>query len=196
MKYRIIENELIYKGFSEFRKIKIQYETYESGIGEKTVEMVERGDSASIVLFEKDTSTLILAEQFRYPTAKNSGGWIQELVAGRIDDDESVETTIKRELMEEAGYRVKKIERIGHYYVSPGYTTERIFIFYSEVMSNDKVLAGGGKFEESENIKLIKIPVEELEQKIKSNSIIDAKTMIGVQWFLLNKWNLIKTPDP
>jgi len=187
MKYKVKEEEVIYDGFFKFSKLKVEFEKYNGDKGIKNVEMFERGDSASVVLYETDTNSLLFTEQFRYPTTINSNGWLIELVAGKIDENEEPELTTKREIEEEIGYRVSKFENIGIYYLSPGGTSERIHIFYAEVKSTDKTLEGGGKYDESEDIKLIKIQIEDLSSAMKSGQINDAKTAIGLSWYLANK---------
>ncbi|MFT7614873.1 MAG: nudix-type nucleoside diphosphatase (YffH/AdpP family) [Parvicellaceae bacterium] len=189
MKFKEISEELIYNGFFKFTKLKVEFDKYSGEKGIKNVEMFERGDSASIVLYETDTKSLLFTEQFRYPTTKNDSGWLMELVAGKIEEGESPESSTRREIEEEIGYTVSSIENIGIYYLSPGGTSERIHLFYAEVKTTDKTIQGGGKFEESEDIKLIKIKVENLNDFVESKEIKDAKTMIGVNWFLINKKN-------
>jgi len=187
MKHRIISEEYEYEGFFNFKKLKIEFESFKGKTKQATIEVFDRGDSAAIVLFEKDTNSLILVRQFRFPTTKHGSGWIDELVAGKIEENESGDKTIKRESIEEIGYQVKSIEEIGSYYLSPGGTTERIFLYYSEVSKSDKTKDGGGEDGSSEDIETVKYSVEELEKTIKEGVIVDAKTVIGFQWFVSNK---------
>jgi len=187
MKFQEKKAERIYKGFFEFIKLKVQFETYKGEFKESNVECFHRGDSSCILLNQSETKELLLVEQFRYPTTYYDSGWLIELVAGSIDKNETPEKSIKREIEEEIGYEVKEVCKIGHYYLSPGGTTERIFIFYAEVNQTDKTRSGGGKIGESEDIKLIKLKHSEVEIQIKENKIIDAKTIIALQWFQKNK---------
>lgn len=187
MKYKILKKEKIYQGFFELSKVHVEHDKYDGTKVTKQVEIFERGDACAIVLYEKDTDSILLVEQFRFPTTQNDSGWLIELVAGMIDKGESPITSTKREIEEEIGYNVRSIESIGVYYLSPGGTSERIHLFYSEVNSNDKTLEGGGKWDESEDIKLIKIKSSDLQQALQSGLIKDAKTALGINWFLVNK---------
>lgn len=187
MNFKVLQKENIYKGFFHLSKIHVEHDKYDGSKATKQVEMVERGDACAIVLYEKDTDSILLVEQFRFPTTHNDSGWLVELVAGMIDEGESPLISTKREIEEEIGYTVQEIESIGVYYLSPGGASERIHLFYSEVTSNDKTLKGGGKLEESEDIKLIKIKSPDLQHALQSGFIKDAKTALGINWFLLHK---------
>ena len=147
--------------------------------------MLNKGDACAALIFERDTRNLLFINQFRLPTAEKDKGWIIELVAGSVEENEDPAHTMLREIEEEIGYRIKSTEPIAMFYVSPGWTSERIFLFYAETESTEKIQPGGGKKEEGEDIQLIKFPADEITKMIPE--IIDAKTLIAVQWFLLNK---------
>lgn len=177
----------LYQGFLSIKKVDVEFEKYNGEFDLKTVEVLERGDSAAILLYQKDTNEILLVEQFRYPTTKSTDGWIVELVAGKIEIEESPEESIIREIEEEVGYTIDEIENIGEFYLSPGGSTERIYIFYAEVNSTNKTKKGGGVLDETEDIRLVKIKIIDLESILESNEIIDAKTVIALQWFIKNK---------
>ena len=149
----------------------------------------ERGDSAAALLFNKDTQKVLLIEQFRYPAYEKGPGWIQEIVAGVIEKNEQPEETIRREIREEIGYEVREpLTHIATFYVSPGGTSERNMVYYVEVSNADRVSAGGGKVSEHEDIELVEMTLPELWQALDNGNIIDAKTLIAVQW-LRNRMN-------
>ena len=149
----------------------------------------ERGDSAAALLFNKDTQKVLLIEQFRYPAYEKGPGWIQEVVAGVIDQNERPEETIRREIREEIGYEVREpLTHIATFYVSPGGTSERNMLYYAEVSNADHVSAGGGKVSEHEDIELVEMTLSELWQALDNGDIADAKTLIAVQW-LRNRMN-------
>ncbi len=143
----------------------------------------ERGDSAAALLFNKDTQKVLLIEQFRYPTYEKGPGWMQEIVAGVIDENEQPEETIRREIREEIGYEVgEALTHIATFYVSPGGTSERNMVYYAEVSSADRTSQGGGKVSEHEDIELVEMTLSDLWQALDNNEIVDAKTLIAVQW--------------
>jgi len=187
MKYEVKKVEWEYNGFFKFKKLKVDFETFEGETDTANVEYFDRGDSAAILIYERDTNSLLLTNQFRYPTSVHDSGWLEEIVAGKIDDNETAQVSIKREIEEEIGYIVDEVELIGHYYLSPGGTTERIFLFYADVNGASKTLEGGGKLDENENIQLVKRTPQQMRVFLEMNKIRDAKTALAFNWFVRNK---------
>lgn len=144
---------------------------------------LERGDSVAILIYNTNTNKITLISQFRYPTYEASHGWILETIAGIIDKDEAPEDVARREVQEEAGLNVTTLEHIATFYPSPGGSSERIYLYYAEISnkrSNDGEI--GGLLCEDENIKSYEFSLDEALEKIKSGEIMDAKTIIGIQW--------------
>lgn len=187
MNYKILKRTEIYKGFISLFKVEVEHDTFKGGSITNTYEVVEGGESTAILLYEKDTENLLLIKQFRYPTTKKDDGWLLEIVAGNVEKGESRETSIQREIEEEIGYETNGFTEIGGFYVSPGSSSERIFIYYTEVTRKEKTKDGGGKDEECEDIELVKIPVSEIQEMIRNQKFKDAKTMIALLWFLKEK---------
>jgi nudix-type nucleoside diphosphatase (YffH/AdpP family) len=144
----------------------------------------ERGDSVAAVVFDRDVQRLLLTEQFRLPTFEKGPGWLIEIIAGMIDRGEQPEDSIRREIEEELGYRASHIEHIATFYVSPGGSSERIWVYYAEVGDASRVSAGGGLPGEHEDIRVVSISPEEARAALEDGRIADAKTIIGLQWFL------------
>jgi ADP-ribose pyrophosphatase len=143
----------------------------------------ERGDSAAALVWNRESQTMILIDQFRYPTYEKGPGWITEVVAGVLGKDEKPEKTIHREIVEETGYDAKKIDYISTFFVSPGGSSERIFLYYAEVTNKDKVSEGGGVATEHEDIRVNEYPWPEVQKMLDAGEIIDAKTIIALMWF-------------
>ncbi len=187
MKYKIIKEEIVFDNFFKIKKAKIKHELFDSNTIEVDRLSFERGDSVAILIYEKDTDSLLFTNQFRYPTIKEKDGWILELTAGSLEDNEEPKNRVKKEVEEEIGYKINVVEYINSFFVSPGGTSERILLYYSEVNSTDKIFNGGGMKYEKEDIQLIKIKTKEVIKQLKNNKFRDAKTIIGIQWFLMNK---------
>ena len=147
----------------------------------------ERGDSVAAVVFDRDAERLLLTEQFRFPTFEKGPGWLIEIIAGMIDRGEQPEVSIRREIEEELGYRANHIEHIATFYVSPGGSSERIWLYYAEVGEAGHVSAGGGLPGEHEDIRVVSISPEEARGALKDGKIADAKTIIGLQWLFAAK---------
>ena len=143
---------------------------------------LERGDSVAILIYNINTNKIILISQFRYPSHKKGDGWLLETIAGIIDQDEKPDDAARREIQEEVGLDVTALEHIATFYPSPGGSSERIYLYYSEVSRDTSDGAIGGLACEDENIQAHEISLEEALEKIKSGEIMDAKTIIGIQW--------------
>lgn len=175
----------MFKDHYKMVKATITYDTF-SGNQINTERLAfERGDSVAILVLEKETQSILLTNQFRYPSCKNGEGWLLEIPAGSLEENENPEDCIKREVMEELGYKLKTAELLTTFYTSPGASTERIFLYYSEISIKDKIAKGGGNTEENEDIQLIKIPVSEIISIIYEMK--DAKTILALQWYLIHK---------
>jgi nudix-type nucleoside diphosphatase (YffH/AdpP family) len=142
----------------------------------------QRGDAVAAIILNRDTQKLVLINQFRYPTYEKGPGWIHEVVAGILEPNETPEDALRRELLEEIGYRAGDLTRIATFYVSPGGTSERIMLYYAEVGNTDRIAAGGGLASEGEDIQLIEVALPELWRALDAGEIMDAKTIIGVMW--------------
>jgi ADP-ribose pyrophosphatase len=145
---------------------------------------LERGDSAAAIVRRTDDGKLLFTRQYRFPTARNGPGWMVEVAAGVVEDGEDPAQTVRRELIEELGYAPAHVELICSFYLSPGGSSERVFLFHAEVSERDHVAAGGGLASEGEDIEIVELTPEELERQLRNGELTDAKTLIAVQWML------------
>ncbi len=173
----------VFDDFFKIDEIHLSYERFDGQMSQTLRQLVfERGDSVAAVLMNKETSRVILISQFRCPTYEKGPGWIVETIAGKLEADETPEEAIRREILEEVGYKVNRLTPISTFYVSPGGTSERIILYYAEVTNTDKVRDGGGLATEHEDIKILEYSLLELWKMLKSGQIADAKTLIGLMW--------------
>ena len=144
---------------------------------------LERGDSVAVLVFNQSTEKLILVSQFRYPTYQNQDGWTIEAIAGMVDPGEKPEETIRRELQEEVGLKIDTFQHITTFYPSPGGSSERIYLYYSEVSGEQaKYKETGGLLSHGEDVKAIEMTLDDALAKIKSGEIVDAKTIMAIYW--------------
>jgi len=198
-KVEIISEKRVFDHFFKIDEAHLRYERFN---GEMSAEVTrlnfERGDSAAVILHDPLSDTVIMTEQFRYPTytKDKDHAWILEIPAGTIEENENADPTItlRRELMEEIGYSVKSFRKIASFFVSPGGTSERIHLFYAPIRPTDKTAKGGGLVSEGENVKMVTMGVKEALYKITTGDIIDAKTIIGLQWLQINRATLPPVP--
>ena len=130
------------------------------------------------MLFNTQLKRIILVKQFRIGPEKE----LLEIVAGKIEgDDKDPVRTAVREVLEETGYRVNSLKHIYGFHPCPGPVSEYMELYYAEC--NEKVSAGGGLDSENESIEIIEMAPNEFVE----SSFHDAKSIIGQQWFKLNK---------
>ena len=170
---KIIDKQLAYDGFFKLYKVKLEDE---GNILER--ELFDTGQAVAALVFDTARQKYIFVKQYRL--ANNSK--VLEVVAGMHDNpQESLEAAACREVEEETGYAVDKITAIASYYSSPGAFAEKISLFYAEV--SQKKSAGGGLADEHETIEVIEVAPLDLA----ALPIEDGKTLIAVQWALLQK---------
>lgn len=193
----ISKQQLFKKFFFLIEEARLRHELY---TGEMSPEMTRlsfnRGDSAAVILHDPLLDTVVMTEQFRYPTYTKGMGWILEIPAGTIEAEEldNPTETLRRELVEEIGYRVADFRKIASFFVSPGGTSERIHLFYAAIRPEDKIAEGGGLAAEGEDIRMVSMGLQEAIYKISTGEIVDAKTIIGLQWLQINKATLPPVP--
>jgi len=185
---KITNTELLSDNWYILKKITYQY-TDSTGLTlTQSREVYDRGNGATILLYNSAQKTVILTQQFRLPTFVNGNksGMLIESCAGLLDED-NAEDCIRRETEEETGYKISHIEKVFEAYMSPGSVTEILFFFIAEYEENMKVSNGGGLEEEQENIEVLEIDIERALQMVKTGEIKDGKTIMLLQHIMLNK---------
>jgi ADP-ribose pyrophosphatase len=187
----VLEKKIVYD-FQKIRfrveEVRLKHERLDGRLSEPLTRLnLDRGDGAAAVLFDPQAKTILLIEQFRYSTHEKGHGWLWELPAGIVNPDEQPAETMRRELVEETGYQVPTLRHVYTFYLSPGGSSERIFLYYAEVSPKLKTSAGGGLPAEQEEIRLHVTPLSEALAMIERGQICDAKTIIGLQWLRLRQ---------
>jgi len=144
-------------------------------------ETYDRGNGATILLYNLAQRTVILVRQFRFPAFVN--GWNDLLIeapAGLLDEA-SPDERIKLEVEEETGYRVSQVRKIFDAYMSPGSVTEKLYFFVAEYDANSKVSDGGGMEHEGEDIGVLELTIDDALAMIDAGEIVDGKTIMLLQ---------------
>ncbi|KAF2406495.1 nudix-type nucleoside diphosphatase, YffH/AdpP family [Pseudomonas antarctica] len=147
----------------------------------QTREVYDRGNGATILLYNRAQRTVLLIRQFRMPTFVNDyHGYLIETAAGLLDNA-SPEERIRLEAEEETGYRVGAVEKIYAAFMSPGSVTERIHFFIGEYHAADRVSSGGGLIDEGEDIEVLEVGFEQALAMVQRGEIVDGKTIMLLQ---------------
>jgi len=168
---KTLSSQLIYEG----RAVKLRVDTVEMPGGRKTTrEIVEHGECVAVVAIDAE-SNVILVSQFRKPVEKE----LLEIPAGGIDPCEDPVAAVRRELREEIGYLPRKVDRLGGFYSAPGFCTEYLYLYLATDLVSSPLQA-----EDTENIRLVRVPVSQITSLITSGRICDAKSIAGLLTFL------------
>ena len=184
---KILKNEVLSDNWYVLRKLTFQYRLKDGSWLEQVREAYDRGNGATILLYNKTQKTVILTRQFRLPTFINGNpeGTLIETCAGLLDKD-NAEACIRRETEEETGYKVTDVRKVFQLYMSPGSVTEILYFFIAEYSGDMKVHEGGGSEHEQENIEVLELSFANAVRMIDTGEIKDAKTVILLQYCQLN----------
>ncbi|RYZ27616.1 MAG: NUDIX domain-containing protein [Chitinophagaceae bacterium] len=147
-------------------------------------EVFDHGNAVTVLLYNKETRNLLFTKQFRIATYVNgnSDGMLLETPAGLLEENESPEEAMLREIKEETGYAVPSVQKIFEAYTSAGSLTERVYFYTAPYSKEQKVARGGGLEEEGEELDVIEMSLDKAVQMIESGEIVDAKTILLVQY--------------
>lgn len=150
-------------------------------------EVYDRGDGATILLYNREKNSVVLTRQFRIATwlNGNDSGLLIETCAGLLDDD-SPEVCIRKEAIEETGYEVGEVVKLYDLYMSPGGVTERLHFFAAEYNDSLRATAGGGV--DDEDIDVMELSFPDAWSRVKTGQIKDAKTVMLLQYALIEGW--------
>ena len=184
---RNLQTEVLSNNWYVLKKANYEYLKADGSWEKQSREAYDRGNGATILLYNTAEKTVILTRQFRLPTFLNGNadGMLIEACAGLLDKD-NPEDCIKRETEEETGYKVSEVRKIFEAYMSPGSVTEILYFFVAAYTKSMKVNEGGGIAHEQENIEVLEIGADAAMQMIGSGAIKDAKTIMLLQYARLN----------
>jgi GDP-mannose pyrophosphatase NudK len=184
---KIIKTELLSDNWYHLRKITYEYTKKDGTLISQSREAYDRGNGATILLYNKSQKSVILTRQFRLPTFVNGNetGMLIESCAGLLDKD-NAEDCIRRETEEETGYKITHVQKIFEAYMSPGSVTEMVFFFIAEYTKEMKVTDGGGVDHEEENIEVLEYNIDAAMDMIQTGAIKDGKTIMLLQYVKLH----------
>jgi ADP-ribose pyrophosphatase len=171
---KTLDTQQIYQGSA----VNMRVDTVEKASGRKTTrDVVEHRNCIAVVALDEQDKVL-LVRQFRHPVDK----FLLEIPAGGIDPGEEPLDSVHRELQEEIGYFPRKIENLGGFYTIPGYGTEYLHCFVASDLVPSRLIA-----EDTEDIELVRISLDEIPRLIASGEICDAKSIAALLMFLFIK---------
>lgn len=185
---KLLKTEILSDNWYKLQKITFQFTKKDGTVITQNREAYDRGNGATILLYNQAQKTVILTRQFRLPTYMNGNatGMMIEACAGLLDQ-ENPEDCIKRETEEETGYLIQDVHKVFEAYMSPGSVTEILYFFIAAYTKDMKVSEGGGVDHEEENIEVLEIPFDQAMNMVNLGEIKDAKTIMLLQYLKLQQ---------
>ncbi|WP_268800410.1 NUDIX hydrolase [Pseudomonas huanghezhanensis] len=179
---RILKRQILSDNWFILQKVEFELLRRDGSWQTLAREVYDRGNGATIGLYNLANRTVILIRQFRMPAFVNGhDGYLIEAAAGLLDNA-GPEERIRMEAEEETGYRVKSVRKVYEAFMSPGSVTERLHFFVGEYHAQDRVNAGGGLEQEGEDIEVLELPVDVAIEMVEDGRIMDGKTIILLQY--------------
>ena len=179
---RIIDTELLSNNWYTLNKVTFDFQRRDGSWQRLSREAYDRGNGATLLLFNAERGTVILTRQFRLPTFVNgnANGMLIEACAGLLDGEDP-EACIRREVEEETGFRIHSPRKLFEAYMSPGSVTEKLHFFVAEYESHQQTGEGGGLAQEGEDIEVLELPLATALAMVQRGEIQDGKTIMLLQ---------------
>ncbi len=179
----ITERTTLHEGFGRFERVVFRRRRRDGDMGVLTREILDTGDGASILPFDRTRGTIILIRQFRgVDFLKRGSEALIETCAGKLEGADPL-TRIIKETEEETGIRLSGTpRRLFEAYSSPGSFSERMTYFVAPYRAGDRITAGGGLVSEGEDIEVIETTLDAAIAMVERGEIVDAKTLLHLFW--------------
>ena len=175
---RINKVETLSDNWYVLKKTTFDYQRKDGIWQTQSRETYDRGNGATILLYNCAKRTVILTRQFRYPVyVNNHSGILIEACAGLLEEN-NPEDCIKRETEEETGYTINHVTKVFEAFMSPGSVTEKLFFFVAEYSDENKRGLGGGLESDGEDIDVLELDFDAALRMIETGEIMDAKTIM------------------
>jgi ADP-ribose pyrophosphatase len=152
--------------------ISVRVDTVRVGLGSTTVREIVIHPEVVAILPVLEDGRVVMVRQFR----KAAERVLLEIPAGGIDEDETAEQAVRREMKEETGYDVDRLRLLCRFYTSPGFTTELMHLYRADD------LVPGEATEETDQLEVEAISVEDARARVAAGEIVDAKTILALQF--------------
>jgi nudix-type nucleoside diphosphatase (YffH/AdpP family) len=183
---RIIDTTVLSNDWYVLKKTTFDFLRRDGVWQRQSRETYDRGNGATILLFNRDRRTVVLTRQFRLPAFVNGhDGMMIEAAAGLLDNA-TPEERIRAEAEEETGYRVDNVQKVFEAYMSPGSVTEKLHFFIAEYDASTRVGRGGGVEAEGEDLEVIELTLDDALGAVRRGEIVDAKTIMLLHFAALN----------
>lgn len=186
MTYQVIADRVIHDHFFTIRETQLLHDYFDgSESGELTRFVIDKGPAVACIIHVTDIDKYVLVKQFRYPVAlvDPDDPWIYEIVAGTIEHGETPDVTAIKEIQEEAGFGVDTLEMVQELFLTPGISSELVYLYEAKTTSKN-TLPSGDPFDDEEDVEVHLFTLEELNQMLRAGTFKDVKTWAAVNYLL------------
>ena len=177
----VIKDKILSENWFLLRNMTYELTRSDGSVVRHRREVYDRGNGATILLYNRHKQTVVLVRQFRIATWVNGNedGMLIETCAGLLDSDEP-EECVRKEAIEETGFEVGEVRKLFELFMSPGGVTELIYFFIAEY--NDTQRANGGGGVDDEDIEVLELPYNRALEMMANGEIRDGKAVILLQY--------------
>ena len=182
--FSIESRKTVFQGFIQVEKVSLRHRLFNQNAYTATIsrELVARKQAAGVLIYNDKQQKFALIEQFRIGAILDiDSPWQLEIIAGVLDGDETPESCVRRESLEESGCKIDQLHHLFSFYPSAGACNEIFHLYHAEATLPSE----GGIFgmpDEGENIKLHIIEYAELDILFNSNRLRNAPVIMALQW--------------
>ena len=183
---RLVGEQLLADNYYPLKTVTFEQRRHDGSWQRATREVYDAASGAAALLYDLERRTVLLTRQFR-TGAHLAGhpGFLIEVPAGVLDGADP-EQRVRAEIREETGYDVDRVDKVMELFASPGSLTERVHYFVAAYNPSMRCGAGGGKRDEGEDIEVIELSFEDAIARVASGEIVDAKTVVLLQYLQLH----------
>jgi ADP-ribose pyrophosphatase len=172
MNFKVTKSETIFKG----KVFDVQVDQIEyNGSGNGGIREVAVHPGGAVVVAVTKENKILMVKQFRYPHREV----LYELPAGKLEHNEDPQLCAVRELEEETGLKTDNISKLGKIYTTPGFCSEILHIYLAKNLEKGELNREEGEY----GMEVLELSLDEIEKKITSGKIVDAKTICGIHYY-------------
>ncbi|SEK12044.1 NUDIX domain-containing protein [Paraburkholderia diazotrophica] len=179
---RIVSVQVLSDDWYVLKKTTFDYRRADGSLQRLSRETYDRGNGATLLLYDPRRRTVVLTRQFRFPAFVNGHDGMLIETPGGLLEEASPEERIRAEVEEETGYRVQSVRKIFEAFMSPGSVTEKVYFFVAEYDAGARVGRGGGVIDEGEDIEVLELPLVDALAMVAQGEIMDGKTIMLLQY--------------
>ena len=181
---KIQSREYVFRGSVQVEKVKLSHRLFHQTGFTPTLqrEVIHRPEAAGVIIYDDLQQKFALIEQFRIGAMDDvDSPWQLEIIAGVLDGDESPESCIRRESLEESGCQINALQHLFSFYPSAGACSE-LFHLYSAAAELPQQGGIFGMPDEGENIQLHLIDYNQIPTLLTNGRLRNAPVIMAVQW--------------